>query len=270
MVIEQIAFENGTIWNRATIQSERGFAAPAAMDPLNGTFDADTLDGGAGNDTLNAVPAATPISSALVRAPTRSVKIPTAGATDTVRLIGLNPSDVTLGRTGNDLVVAINATGEQGTVVGHFFGTFNGIEQIVLPTRPSGTGLKLLCKPLSWGRAETTRCLGRRGRCFLGGLGNDYLQAMRVTTPTFFRLGDGQDTVADWGTSSDVDVLKFGAGILPGNVSVTGSAATTSALSIGARDSVTLGFQLSGIWGGVDQVRFADNTVWDRATLLQR
>jgi Ca2+-binding RTX toxin-like protein len=270
--IEQIAFENGTVWNRATIQSEAWIRGTSGNDTLNGTFDPDTLDGGAGNDALNGGAGGDTYIFGVGSGIDTIGENSDSGATDTVRLVGLNPSDVTLGRSGNDLVVGINATGEQVTVVGHFFGTFNGIEQIVFADQTVWNRADIALQAPVTGTSGNDSLTGTSGDdAFLGGLGNDYLQGNEGNDTYIFRLGDGQDTVADWGTSSDVDVLKFGPGILPGNVSVTGINSNDIRLSIaGTGDSVTLGLQLSGIWGGVDQVRFADNTVWDRATLLQK
>jgi len=53
MVSSRSPSKNGTIWNRATIQSEAWIRGTIGNDTLNGTSDADTLDGGPGNDALN-------------------------------------------------------------------------------------------------------------------------------------------------------------------------------------------------------------------------
>src|SRR5205823_1882400 len=99
-------------------------------DTISGTNDADTLDGGAGNDTLNGQAGSdTYIFGAGSGNDTISGEWDSS-ATDTIKLTGLNPADVTLTRSGQNLVIAINATGETMTVSGHFYGTSNGIEQI--------------------------------------------------------------------------------------------------------------------------------------------
>src|SRR5205807_805311 len=50
---------------------------------------------------------------------------------DTVRLVGLNPADVELTRTGLDLFVKLLSSGETLKVSGHFNWTISGIEQLV-------------------------------------------------------------------------------------------------------------------------------------------
>ncbi|MGB9366340.1 MAG: calcium-binding protein [Xanthobacteraceae bacterium] len=271
--IEQIAFANGTTWDRTTIQTNAWIRGTSGNDTLGGTFDADTLDGGAGNDALNGgAESDTYIFGA--GSGTDTIGEDTdSGATDTVRLVGLNPADVTVGRNGQNLIIAINATGEQVTVVGHFFGTREGIEQIVFADQTVWNRTEIAAQaPILGTNGNDPSLFGTSGDdTIIGGLGNDYIEGREGNDSYVFRLGDGQDTVADWGTGSDVDVLKLGAGILTGDVSVTGISNNDIRLSIaGTSDSITLGHQLSGIWGGVDQVRFADNTVWDRATLLQK
>src|SRR5262249_59386434 len=48
-----------------------------------------------------------------------------------VKLVGLNPADVELTRTGADLFVKILSSGETLKVAGHFNWTISGIEQLV-------------------------------------------------------------------------------------------------------------------------------------------
>ena len=269
--IEQIVFADGTTWDRTAIQTNAWIRGTSSSETLNGTGDPDTLDGLGGNDTLNGGAGG---DTYIYRAGSGNDTIAEAsdsGATDTIRLVGLNAADVTLARNGNDLLVVVNASGEQLTVSGHFFGTFNGIEQIVFADGTTWDRARIATEAPVIGTSGNDSMYGTSSDdSFLGALGNDYLEGHEGNDTYVFRPGDGQDTVADWGSGSDVDVLKFAAGILPSNVSVTEINGNDIRLWIGASDSVTLGYQLAGVWGGVDQVRFNDGTVWDRATLLAK
>ena len=260
------------MWNRATIQSEAWIRGTVGNDTLNGTFDADTLDGGAGNDTLNGGAESDTYIFGAGSGTDTIGEDSDSGATDTVRLVGLNPADVTVGRDGQNLIIAINATGEQVTVVGHFYGTREGIEQIVFADQTVWDRAEIALQAPVMGTTGNDSMYGSSGNdSFLGGLGNDYLQGNEGNDTYVFRLGDGQDTIADWGPSYDVDTLKFASGISAGNVTVTQLSMWDVRLSIGGTsDFVTLGYQLGGAYGGVDQVRFADNTVWDRETIFQK
>jgi Ca2+-binding RTX toxin-like protein len=51
--IEQIAFANGTTWDRQKIQSEAWLKGTSSANTLNGSILTDAIDGLAGNDTIN-------------------------------------------------------------------------------------------------------------------------------------------------------------------------------------------------------------------------
>jgi len=128
--IEQIAFADGTTWGRTHHPVQRLDPRTSGNDTLNGTSDPDTIDGLAGNDTLNGAAGS---DTYVFRVGSGNDTISgefDSGATDTIKLVGLDPADVTLSRNGQDLAVRINSSGETITVVGHFYGTGDGIEQI--------------------------------------------------------------------------------------------------------------------------------------------
>ncbi len=117
--------------DRATIQDQAIITGTAGVDTLNGTGVAETLDGLGGADALNGGAGG---DTYLFRAGSGNDVISEntdGGATDKVKLVGLNASDVTFRRSGNDLFIAINATGEELEVNDHFYSTANGIEQVV-------------------------------------------------------------------------------------------------------------------------------------------
>jgi Ca2+-binding RTX toxin-like protein len=81
---------------------------------LIGGKDADTLGGGAGNDTY--VWAKGDGNDVINEYDT------TAGNIDSLKLSDLNPADVVLGRDQYNLYVTVVATGERITVSNHFSG----------------------------------------------------------------------------------------------------------------------------------------------------
>jgi Ca2+-binding RTX toxin-like protein len=211
-----------------------------------------------------------------------------SAATDKVKLINLNLSDVTLSRSGTHLFVTINSTGEQLKIQDHFLGTTNGIEQIVfadgtvldrnqilslVPTQGTAGNDTLngsAGEDLLLGAAGNDTLFGGTGNDILiGGTGNDSIEGGWGNDTFRFNLGDGQDTVNDAGINGDLDVLDFGSGISASNVTVTQVNSSTLAISInGTSDKVTLTNQLASVNGGVDQVHFADGTTWSRAAIL--
>ncbi|WP_137136545.1 calcium-binding protein [Rhizobium sp. FKY42] len=103
------------------------------------------------------------------------------------------------------------------------------------------------------------------------GGGNDDLQGGWGSDTYVFGSGDGADVIDDWADPSSTDVLELGPGISPGSVAVDrGSAVIWDiVLDFGGGDSVTI---KGGFFVGssvVEEVRFADNTVWDVSDLRQ-
>ncbi|WP_094160434.1 calcium-binding protein [Thiomonas delicata] len=114
---------------------------------------------------------------------------------------------------------------------------------------------------------------------FEGGAGNDTLSAAGLywdnSGDTYlFNPGDGQDTIVEWGTNNAYyhanlgakDVLKFGAGIDPGAVSL-GRSGNDMVFKAGGADQVTVKDWFVTSERYIEEVRFADGTAWDLAKL---
>lgn len=104
-----------------------------------------------------------------------------------------------------------------------------------------------------------------------GGLGNDTLEGGAGSDTYRYNVGDGADAIDDWADASSTDVLELGAGISPGSVTVDRGTDDfwDVVLGFGNGDSVTI---KGGFFAGssvVEEVQFADNTVWDVGDLRQ-
>ncbi|MCB0065837.1 MAG: hypothetical protein KDD77_01730 [Caldilineaceae bacterium] len=123
-----------------------------------------------------------------------------------------------------------------------------------------------------FGGADNDYVYGNNGNDRLdGGTGNDYLQGDAGSDTYVFARGYGQDVVYNYDTGTGkTDALEFGADILPSDIVVTRSS-TDLVLSIaGTSDRVTVRsfFDTDGNGGyALEQVRFADGTIWDKATV---
>ncbi len=125
-----------------------------------------------------------------------------------------------------------------------------------------------------------------------GGTGNDVLAGDWGNDTYLFDIGGGQDTIYDYDmTAGNVDVVQFGAGVLPGNISVTRTPYNNDlVLSInGTSDTLTIANYFTVVPAGtqywdpatgtmltatqdmrpnaIEEVRFADGTVWNQAQL---
>jgi Ca2+-binding RTX toxin-like protein len=104
-----------------------------------------------------------------------------------------------------------------------------------------------------------------------GGLGNDTLQGGAGSDTYRYSAGDGADVIDDWADPTSTDLLELSAGISPSAVTVERGNADIwdVVLGFGNGDSVTI---KGGFFAGssvIEEVRFADNTVWDVADLRQ-
>ncbi|WP_277601336.1 calcium-binding protein, partial [Xanthomonas arboricola] len=107
---------------------------------------------------------------------------------------------------------------------------------------------------------------------FIGGTGNDTLNGSWYSDTYLFNKGDGHDTVVETSTySGAVDRVVFGEGIAAGDVRVLREGPDV-VLDLGnGTDSVRLKDWLSGgnenDASSIEQLVFADGTIWTPATL---
>jgi Ca2+-binding RTX toxin-like protein len=111
----------------------------------------------------------------------------------------------------------------------------------------------------------------------VGGAGMDVLDGGAGSDTYVFAPGFGQDTIEETGDSvgPKIDVVTFTAGIEPQQVRVTGDDPTNPMLlgnlylSVeGTSDRITLTRWLDPTRSSVDEVRFANGIVWNRADLI--
>ncbi|MGH7231144.1 MAG: calcium-binding protein, partial [Nitrospiraceae bacterium] len=101
-----------------------------------------------------------------------------------------------------------------------------------------------------------------------GGAGNDQLNGGTGDDAYVFGRGSGQDRLVDIGGTGDV--IQLASEVTPGDVQVTKSGRDVVLTIAGTNDQLTLAqFFLNPILQ-VDEVRFADGTVWDAATLASQ
>lgn len=155
---------------------------------------------------------------------------------------GFHTSDVIAGGLGNDVV-----RGAEGS-----------------DSLDGGAGNDVL-----WG--------GKGSDVIVGGTGDDSLSGDEGNDVFRFNLGDGQDVITefsgDFGNGTGgYDVLEFGAGILPGNVTVSqANGGSDLILRIaGTNDQVTVRETITNSYHHLEQVRFADGTIWSAAELVAR
>ncbi len=218
------------------------------------------------------------------------------GGVDTLLLgAGIMSDNISVSQAdnGRDIVLSINGTTDRITVNDTMVSSDFRLEQVRFADGTTWTHADLVTRSMLNNTAADTFYGSYNGETLIGGAGNDVLIAREGNDTLIggtgddtltgdgnddtyvFSLGDGQDTIteraggAGWGGT---DTLLFGAGIVAGDISV--SQADTGkdlVLSInGTSDRVTINETMVNGDYRLEQVRFADGTVWTHADLVSR
>lgn len=313
--IEVFAFRdyaNG--WSIRDIQQKLiAQSSTSGNDTILGFGDDDVIDGGAGNDTLVGFDGQDTYmwgngdgnDTIDERAQYIDVSVGLGGlsltaSADTISFKGLNRDSLIFTRPNADpdLLITNKITGETLTVRGQFAGFqtgvlgaqwFNRMEWFMFAdgARLSWQDMELI---VTTGGAANEHLYGDvLADRMAGGKGDDTLTGGGGADTYIFNAGDGHDTIADGDTSflgagfltidEDPDVLQFGAGIRPEDITF-GRNGTSVDLIIGnSGDRVTLSGQddyiYTGVFGNlstsrVELIRFADGTSWTWKDLNQR
>jgi Ca2+-binding RTX toxin-like protein len=313
--VERFEFADGTFWNAAHISSSvaglpivggDGADTLYAWDNenavLRGMGGNDTLIGGAGNDTLEGgrgvdvlrggVGNDTYVFNRGDGQDTINDRDETVGNMDTLLFGGdIAAADITLTRTGNDLIFGIAGSGDQVTIEqwgNSSFGTYYRIERVEFADGTvwdtafiQAQGMRFVGTSgndslyggvgndiLEGGAGNDSLSGGAGNDTLQGGIGNDSLNGGAGSDTYLCNRGDGQDTINDFdGTSGGVDTLRFGAGIVAGDITLARSGTDLTLGINGSSDQVKIQNWGSGHNYRVERVEFADGTVWDIAYL---
>jgi VCBS repeat-containing protein len=270
-------------------------------DKLIGGSGNDVLDGGAGNDDLNGG-----VGSDTYRfgrgdgADSIFDDSWVQGQTDRIEFkADVLPSDVRLERVlmvngwqvSDDLKITIRDTGETLTVKNHFNesnrfaveeiafadGTLWDAETIKSQSLLGEAGNNDLRgfnerDDLIEGGEGNDKLIGLSGNdTLVGGAGDDVLEGGAGSDTYRFGLGDGQDVINE-GYTTGADAVELAEGVMPSDVAVRwtlqGDVAVT--LPDGSKLTVRGQADTSSTERGIEQLRFADGTVWNRADIAAR
>jgi Ca2+-binding RTX toxin-like protein len=303
--IERVEFADGTVWDGtelpgkisgATENSESlvGTTGDDVMnglggdDQLYGMEGNDTLDGGAGNDTLYGVVG----NDVYLFGPGSGQDIiedydPTVGNVDTVRIgAGVLPSDVKVTRDYSSLYLNLN-NGTDRLKLSNWLGDAYRVERIEFADGTVWDAATLLTKITVYTTERSDWVMGTDGNDAINGLGGDdliwgaggndtidggagldWVNGQAGDDVYLFGYGSGDDNIynEDWG--GGFDTVRFAAGIAPADVTVTRDNSNIYFNFSGGADRLTIWQWFNNDAFKIDQVEFADGTVWDAATLL--
>lgn len=192
---------------------------------------------------------------------------------DVLRLTDLNQADVDFMRSGLSLIMTVHATGETIFINNQFSPDQNGYwgaERIDFADGSSWDNQRI--SDIGWvrGTADNDNLVGTwRQEILAGGGGDDSLTGDWGNDTYIFNAGDGNDTIHDWGNPDATDVLELGAGIAASSVGVARGTGSfwDIVLNFGTAGSVTIADGFYTAATVIEEVRFADNTIWARDDL---
>lgn len=205
-----------------------------------------------------------------------------AGETDRIELkAGVQPADVRLERVrmvngwqvSNDLKITIRDTGETLIVKNHFNESNRfAVEEIAFADGTLWDAEAIKSRSLL-GEAGDDVLRGFNGRddVMAGGAGNDLLDGGSGSDTYRFGWADGQDVIDESYTTGD-DTVELASGITPLDVTVRWTLQGDMAITLPDGSKLTVRGQADP-WSterGIEQLRFADGTVWSRADLASR
>ena len=247
--IERFEFADGVRWDLATLRTltPAAYSGTPAAETITGWDGIDNIHGLAGDDTLN-------------------------GLEGNDQLFGDAGHDTLNGGEGHDTL--IGADGNDRLDGGAGNDTLDGGDgddildgSIGSDTLIGGAGNDVLGGGY-WGNDYW----GGGGNTYHGGAGDDLLRGTGYGDTYYFNLGDGADTIDDRHRYGDADVIVFGAGIAPTDLTLVRVHDNLVLAHANGTDQIAI----QGWYGAeayrtrIERFEFADGTVWDPAQASAR
>ena len=193
----------------------------------------------------------------------------TDGTTDIIKLVALNPSDVTFIHVSNSnhLVIQINSTGETVTVQNQFNGT-DGIEQVLFADGSTWDRSQIQTAAWYRGTASGENIYGSGSADTIDGKGgNDYLEGRGGGDTYIYAVGSGNDSIGEGPTDGSTDIVKL-VGLNSSDITfIHVNNSNHLAIQINSTgETLTVQNQFDST-NGIEQVLFADGSTWDRSQI---
>jgi Ca2+-binding RTX toxin-like protein len=280
--VQQVKFFNGTTWDWDDINElvpinivtgtvgDDSLSGSSRADLFDGLGGNDQVDGGAGNDIF------------IFKSGYGHLEISHYDVTPGVHSVlqfgvGIAPGDVTKSvNAEGDVVLDIGSSGDQVVLKYQDWQSATDGDGIQAVEFDNGTiwSSEDLYVPQLTGTIGNDNLFDTAGADTLDGMGapgwGDYIQGHGGGDTIVFNSGYGILSISEVdNATTPLNTLAFGTGITSADVSVNADQYGSIVLSIGSGgDVVNLYNMLSDPASGVQQVTFADSTVWNRADIL--
>jgi len=273
--ISSIIFDDGTVWASQTVTANAvandglilTHYGTAGDDTITGTSDIDVIDGGMGADSLRGEGGSDIYRWGSGYGNDTIVESSITSGTDTIRLVDLNPSDLTFLRSGNDLRIKVNASGETLKVDNQFNGT-NGIEQVVFANGATWDRAAVLAAAWIVGTSAGETIYGSANAETIDGLaGNDNLRGAGSGDTYIYQVGSGNDLISEFSNDTGDDRIKL-LGLNAADVEFSRSGNHLYIKINATGETLTVEHQFNGA-NGIEQVIFAGGAVWNRSQIAE-
>jgi Ca2+-binding RTX toxin-like protein len=266
--MDQLRFADGSTMDRAQIAAAAWIRGTDGVDSLVGTGSADTIHGGLGADTLSGKSG----NDTYRYASGDGADVIDDDATDsadTLWFTDLNLSDIVIARSGSDVTYTLSATGVVITDKWFFYNAYPwGIDEVRFADGTILTRAEIAAQA-AWVRgtpgADTLNGSGGADT-LLGGLGNDFLSGKAGADIYRYASGDGSDIIDDDSANLGDELYFTDLNFSDVLIGRSGSDVVYTVVATGAVITDKWFFYNANPWG-VDQVRFADGVVLDRAQI---
>jgi Ca2+-binding RTX toxin-like protein len=269
--VEQIVFGDGATWSKSQLQTAYlGQSQTAAGDVLWGFSGNDTMQGGTGDDRLYGYAGTDTYTYNAGDGNDRIYEDQFGGNGDRLVLgAGLTTDKLVFERSGNHATLRF-AGYAGGIYLDQQFGSNDyGVEQIVFGDGMVWTKQQLLTAYNAYASSVGGQTFnGTAGSDTLqGGSGDDVLVGNGGNDTYVYNAGGGNDRIFEGLSSGNGDRLSLGAG-LTADILTFDRVGTSVTLHFAAQSgSIYLDRQFEGFDNGVEQIAFANGTIWTKADL---
>lgn len=277
--VESVEFANSVVWNTAAIQAA-AYVGTSGNDTLYGTTGAnmliglegndtlyadsgnDSLDGGTGNDLLDG---AGGNDTYIFKRGYGRDSISESAGTDVIQFGNdIAPADVVVGRNNTDLLLTVSGTSDLLTIPNWFSADSYRVETVSFQDGTSWLKATLNATLNFVGTDGVDTLTGTTGNdIFNNSTGNDTYYGNEGADTYHFGRGDGRDNIQDTiANTTHTDRILLRIDLTPSDVGLVRNGTTMFLHILDTADRLQIGSQFSSAGMGIEEIVFANGTVW--------
>ena len=273
--VQEVRFADGTVWTAQQLIQQELSATANNGDTLYGTAGADVLDGqglkhvvqgNGGGDTFAFGQGYGALEVKEVDGNPAAANVLQLGPGITAAQVAVS------GTAAGDIVLATGSAGDTVKLDGMLLSTQDSVQAVRFADGTTWTAQQVRALAAT-GSPGNTSLVDLMGSATLDPASYAHLVTTRGGNDTvLFDAGYGSVEVNQRdGNAQNTNILRFGPGIDPTEVTASGDANGNVVLTVGSDgDRVQLDGMLLGPGNGVQEVRFADGTVWGAQQIVSQ